>query len=291
MKFYSYIQLLRPQQWIKNLFVVAPLFFSGRFADGNALMAVALAFVAFCLMSSAIYCVNDVADFRNDAKHEKKRRRPVASGAVSRTSAIVVAVALAAASLGIAIAVNAKLLTVLGIYLILNLLYSLGLKRIAVLDVLIVASGFVLRLFAGGVATDVVLSKWIVISTFLLALFLAFAKRRDDVLRMNETGEAPRKNTIRYNLTFINEAITITAGVTLVCYIMYTVSPEVVQNFHTDYLYLTSIFVLVGLLRYIQIAVVDKKSGDPTKVILRDTFTQLVVLAWGLAFLVIIYLM
>ena len=155
----------------------------------------------------------------------------------------------------------------------------------------IIAFGFVLRLLAGGFATGIVLSKWIVLMTFLLTLFLSFAKRRDDVLRMNETGEAPRKNTIRYNLTFINEAITITAGVTLVCYIMYTVSPEVVQNFHTDYLYLTSIFVLVGLLRYIQIAVVDKKSGDPTKVILRDTFTQLVVLAWGLAFLVIIYLM
>ena len=101
--------------------------------------------------------------------------------------------------------------------------------------------------------------------TFLLMLFLSFAKRRDDVLRMNETGEAPRKNTIRYNLTFINQAITITASVTLVCYIMYTVSPETIANFHTDNLYLTSVFVLLGLLRYIQLAVVDKRSGDPTK--------------------------
>ena len=140
-----------------------------------------------------------------------------------------------------------------------------------------------------GFAVGVVLSKWIVLMTFLITLFMSFAKRRDDVLRMEKTGEAPRKNTIRYNLTFINQAITITASVTLVCYIMYTVSPEVIQNFHSDYLYLTSIFVLVGLLRYIQVSVVDKKSGDPTKVILRDRFTQCVLLAWVLAFLLIIY--
>ena len=126
--------------------------------------------------------------------------------------------------------------------------------------------------------------------TFLISLFMSFAKRRDDVLRMEKTGEAPRKNTIRYNLTFINQAITITASVTLVCYIMYTVSPEVIDNFHTDYLYLTSVFVLVGLLRYIQIAVVDQKSGDPTKIILRDRITQFIVLAWLLSFLILIYI-
>lgn len=154
----------------------------------------------------------------------------------------------------------------------------------------IVAFGFVLRLLAGGVATGIVLSKWIVLMTFLITLFMSFAKRRDDVLRMEKTGEAPRKNTIRYNLTFINQAITITASVTLVCYIMYTVSPEVIDNFHTDYLYLTSVFVLVGLLRYIQIAVVDQKSGDPTKIILRDRITQFIVLAWLLSFLILIYI-
>ncbi len=125
--------------------------------------------------------------------------------------------------------------------------------------------------------------------TFLLTLFLSFAKRRDDVLRMNETGEAPRKNTIRYNTTFINQAITITAAVTLVCYIMYTVSPEVLERFNTEYLYLTSILVLIGLLRYIQLTVVDKKSGDPTKILLHDHFTQAVVVAWGASFAIIIY--
>ena len=126
--------------------------------------------------------------------------------------------------------------------------------------------------------------------TFLLTLFLCFAKRRDDVLRMDATGVAPRKNTIRYNLTFINQAVTITGAVMLVCYIMYTVSAETIAHFHSDYLYLTSVPVLVGLLRYIQIAVVDKKSGDPTKVVLKDRATQLIILAWFLAFVFFIYI-
>ena len=179
--------------------------------------------------------------------------------------------------------------TVIVFYFVLNVAYCLRLKEYAIVDVCIVAFGFVLRILAGGIAAEVVLSKWIILMTFLLTLFLSFAKRRDDVLKMDETGIAPRKNTIRYNLTFINQAITITASVTLVCYIMYTVSPEVVGRFRTHHLYLTSVFVLVGLLRYIQIAVVDKRSGDPTKVILKDRFTQLVVLGWLVSFLFIIY--
>ena len=167
--------------------------------------------------------------------------------------------------------------------------YCAKLKQYAIVDVCVIAFGFVLRLLAGGFATGIVLSKWIVMMTFLLTLFLSFAKRRDDVIRMEATGEAPRKNTIRYNLTFINQAITITASVTLVCYIMYTISPEVVARVHTDYLYLTTAYVLLGLLRYIQITVVDKKSGDPTKMMLQDRFTQVVVVLWALTFLLIIY--
>ena len=175
-------------------------------------------------------------------------------------------------------------------YWCLNICYCMKLKQYAIIDVCIVAFGFVLRLLAGGMATGVVLSKWIVLMTFLITLFMSFAKRRDDVLRMEKTGEAPRKNTSRYNLTFINQAITITASVTLVCYIMYTVSPEVIERFHTDNLYLTTVFVLVGLLRYIQIAVVDQQSGDPTKILLRDRITQFIVVGWLIAFLFIIYI-
>ena len=175
-------------------------------------------------------------------------------------------------------------------YWVLNLGYCTKFKQYAIIDVCIVAFGFVLRLLAGGVATGVVLSKWIVLMTFLITLFMSFAKRRDDVVRMEKTGEAPRKNTSRYNLTFINQAITITAGVMLVCYVMYTVSPEIIAQFATDKLYLTSILVILAILRYLQISFVDEKSGDPVKVALSDRATQLILLAWLLSFLVIIYL-
>ena len=289
------IKLFRPKQWVKNVFVLIPLFFGGELLNGHAVAAALLTFVSFCFAASSIYCLNDIVDVEADRRHPVKCKRPVASGAVSITQAWLLMGGFFVASIAVslfsisAFGVDWKTLAVIVFYWLLNIAYCTRLKRYAIIDVCVVAFGFVLRILAGGQATDVVLSKWLVLMTFLLTLFLSFAKRRDDVLRMEATGEAPRQNTSRYNMTFINEAITITAAVTLVCYIMYTVSPEVVSRVHTEYVYLTTVFVLLGLLRYIQLAVVDKRSGDPTKVILRDRFTQLIVLAWGLSFLIIIY--
>ncbi len=288
----AYLKLIRPKQWIKNFFVMIPLFFGGALFDANALIAGVIVFIAYSLAASSIYCFNDIHDVDDDRRHPVKCNRPVASGAVSVTKAYILMILMIVISMATIMFLPENRLATSGVilfYWLLNLAYCAKLKRYAIVDVCIVAFGFVLRLLAGGFASDIVLSKWIVLMTFLITLFMSFAKRRDDVLRMEETGEAPRHNTIRYNLTFINQAITITASVTLVCYIMYTVSPEVTEHFHTDYLYLTSVFVLLGLLRYIQLAVVDKESGDPTKIILKDHFTQLVVLAWLISFLLIIY--
>lgn len=292
MKIKAFVKLIRPKQWIKNLFVFVPLFFGGELFNGQALIAAMLTFVAFSFVASSIYCLNDIVDVDADRRHPVKCHRAIASGEVSIGQGYVLMVMCVALGLAVSLLVPAKGLATMGIllfYWVLNVAYCLKLKQYAIIDVCTVAFGFVLRILSGGVATDIVLSKWIVLMTFLITLFMSFAKRRDDVVRMEATGEAPRKNTIRYNLTFINQAITITASVTLVCYIMYTVSPEIIARFHTEYLYLTSVLVLVGLLRYIQIAVVDKKSGDPTKIVLHDRFTQLVILAWGLSFLLIIY--
>ena len=289
------IRLIRPQQWLKNVFVMVPMFFGGSLLDISDIRASVLTFIAYSFVASSVYCFNDINDVEADRRHPVKCRRPLASGAMSMGAAR----ALMALTLLLACAVTALLgdlqhvLRVGGVllfYYVMNLCYCAKLKQYAIIDVCVVAFGFVLRVLAGGYATDIAPSKWLVLMTFLLTLFLSFAKRRDDVLRMNETGEPPRKNTIRYNLTFINQAITITAAVTLVCYIMYTVSPEVTVRFHSDMLYLTSVFVLLGLLRYMQITVVDKKSGDPTKMMLRDRFTQLVVVAWALTFMVLIYM-
>lgn len=288
------IRLIRPHQWVKNLVVLLPVFFGGALLHIESVYAGLVTALCFSFAASSIYCLNDIVDVDDDRRHPVKCHRPLASGAISIAQGYILMFSMFVLSMLSTFLLRQSQLetaSVILFYWLLNIAYCLKLKQYAIIDVCIVSFGFVLRILAGGYATSIHLSKWIVLMTFLLMLFLSFAKRRDDVVRMNETGHAPRQNTIRYNLTFINQAITITASVTLVCYIMYTVSPETIQNFHTDYLYLTSVFVLVGLLRYIQIAVVDKRSGDPTKVMLHDRFMQFVVLAFGLAFLFIIYVL
>lgn len=287
------IKVARPTHWIKNIFVFLPVFFGGALLNTTEVVAAALTFMSFSLAASAIYCLNDIIDVDADRAHPVKCKRPIASGAIT----IPQAYGMMTVSLLISIVLmfllpegHAKSILVIIAYFVINVAYCLRLKEYAIIDVCIIASGFVLRILAGGYATGVHLSKWIVLMTFLLTLFLAFAKRRDDVLRMNTTGRAPRKNTSRYNLTFINQAITITGSVMVVCYVMYTVSPEIIAQFATDKLYLTSILVILAILRYLQISVVDEKSGDPVKVALSDRATQLILLAWIFSFLVIIYL-
>ena len=287
------IKIIRPQQWVKNLFVLIPVFFAGSMTHGGSVAAAALAMAAFSFAASSVYCFNDIIDADEDRRHPVKCRRPVASGAVSTAQAYALMALMAALAAAVVALLGSRawqVAAVIGGYYALNIAYCAWLKRFAIIDVCVIAFGFVLRILAGGLATGIGLSKWIVLMTFLLTLFLSLAKRRDDVLRMNRTGHAPRRNTSRYNLTFINQAITITAAVTIVCYVMYTVSPEAAAVMHTDYLYLTSVFVIIGLLRYLQIAVVDEKSGDPTAVALHDRFTQVTVACWVLSFIAIIYL-
>lgn len=289
----SALKLIRPKQWLKNVFVMMPMFFGGSLMNTQAIYAAVVTFFAYSFIASSVYCFNDIIDVEYDRRHPVKCHRPIASGAITLSQAYGLMALMFFLSMVTLLLLRVNMWVVGGIilfYYVLNLSYCAWLKQHAIVDVCVVAFGFVLRLLAGGEATEVTLSKWLVLMTFLLTLFLSFAKRRDDVIRMEETGEAPRKNTIRYNLTFINQAITITASVTLVCYIMYTVSPEVTARAHTEYLYLTTIFVLLGLLRYIQLTVVDKRSGDPTKIMLRDRFTQVVVLLFALSFFLIIYL-
>ena len=285
--------LIRPKQWAKNVFVLLPMFFGRQLTDPATLESSLLVFVAFSFIASSIYCINDLIDVEADRNHPVKCKRPIASGAVSRKQGWLLTVVMALLSAATVLTLSShiwQVLAVLAGYYLLNIAYCTRLKNYAIIDVCVIAFGFVLRILAGGVATGISVSRWLVLMTFLLTLFLSLAKRRDDVLRMNATGKAPRKNTIRYNLTFINQAITITASVTTVCYIMYCVSPEVVAAFGTPNLYLTTIFVIIGLLRYIQLAVVDEQSGDPTKIVWKDRFTQLVILAWLSSFLFLIYL-
>ncbi len=285
---------MRPHQWIKQMFVLLPLFFNGSMSDLWRWKQAAVAFFAFSAMAGAIYCLNDIRDVEADRRHPEKRLRPLASGEISVRSAYVLMAVLVVVSVGICFLSDSmralRLTGVVCFYLALNVAYCLKLKQYAIVDVFIVSSGFVLRVIAGGVACDVWLSPWLLSMTFLVALFLAFAKRRDDVVLHNKTGQVTRRNTERYNLDFLNQTLGIVGSVTMVCYIIYTVSPEVEKNMGSSHVYVTSLFVLAGILRYLQVAIVDVRSGSPTKILLRDRFIQGCIVLWLLAFFIIIYL-
>ena len=286
------ISLLRPHQWLKNIFVFLPLFFDKKLLHIDYLVNAIWAFAAFSLAASAIYCLNDIMDIEADRRHPKKRLRPLASGKISKAQAYVIMAILISISLAIAcFAFESKnLLAIIAIYIVLNIGYCIRLKHIAIVDVFIIASGFCLRVAAGGVATDIWISQWIVLQTFLLALFLAFAKRRDDVVIYNRDGSKARKNINRYNLEFLNNAISIVATMTMMCYIIWCVSEEVIARMGTNQLYITAAFALMGVMRYLQITIVDNKSGSPTKILLKDRFIHFCVAGWVATFLVLIYL-
>ena len=285
--------LLRPQQWLKNGFIFIPLFFDHKLMDWYCLCSAILAFFAYSFAASAIYCLNDLIDVEADRKHPKKCKRPIAAGVISKAQALL----LVALCLGVAFAIASmldsyaqwKVMGILGVYIVMNIAYCLKLKQMAIVDVFIIAVGFVLRIFVGGFATGVVLSQWIVLMTFLLALFLAFAKRRDDVVIYEDTGVLARKNVNRYNLPFMNQVIGVVSSITMVCYIMYTVDPEVIARMGSRYVYLTSVFVLAGIIRYLQLTIVDVKSGSPTKVLMKDRFVQCSIIGWIISFVLIIY--
>ena len=284
------LKLIRPQQYIKNLFIFLPLFFAGQVNDLELLIQALLAFTAFSFSASAIYILNDYHDIKEDQQHPKKKYRPLAAGAISKKNALGLMSVFFIAGTSLMGATSVKALIFLAAYIALNVAYSLSLKHIALLDVTIIAIGFVLRLFVGSSVTDIPLSMWIVIMTFLLALFMALAKRRDDVLLFLNTGKKMRKVIDGYNMQLIDGAMMIMASVVIVSYILYTTSAEVVQRLDSQYLYLTALFVILGIMRYLQISFVELDSGSPTKIILKDRFMQITILAWILSFAWIIYL-
>ena len=290
----SYIQLLRPLQWIKNVFVFAPIFFSNHLLDRDYLFPTIIVSAAFCLISSSIYCFNDLRDVEADRLHPKKCKRPIASGNVSvKGGYAMMAICLvgAFALLLLSNSINTPYLYIIvGGYWLMNIAYCVKLKQIAILDVSIIAIGFVMRVLAGGLAVDIWVSHWLVMMTFLVTLFLALSKRNDDYRIYEQTGIKPRVSITGYNKTFINEATAIVASVTMVSYIMYTMSEDVISRLGTRYVYLTSGWVLAGLLRYLQNMIVYGLSGSPTKSLVKDHFIQFCILGWILSFFAIIYL-
>ena len=257
--------------------------------DFGLLSKTAVAFCSLCLIASAVYVLNDVRDRETDRVHPVKRERPLAAGSVTVPAALLLALFLAMGGLAVAWGMGKQVLALVGIYFVLSVGYSMGLKHVPILDIFIVSLGYVIRIFVGGVVDDIPISVWIVIMTFLLALFIALGKRRDDVLIFNDSGVKTRKAVHGYTLPFIDSAMMVMAAVNVVSYIMYTVSPVVTGKFHTDKLYVTALFVLLGILRYLQLIHVENQGGAPTRILYKDHFIQLTLASWIVAFIVIIY--
>ncbi len=284
-----YIHLARPHQFLKNGFVWLPLFFGFKLHDSQAILQVLYAFAVFCAASGSIYAVNDVVDVDEDRKHPQKKTRPLAKGEISKPQALVFScflmlLALIAGGLLLPI----EFLAIISAYLLVNVAYSCGLKKLALFDIVCIAVGFLLRVFGGGIAGGTPVSRWLIMMTFLMALFLALAKRRDDIL-LKQDGLLSRPSLSGYNLEFVSLGMVTMASVIIVFYILYTVSPEIMEKHGTDKLYLTGFWVIMGLLRYMQITFVLKRSGSPTRVMLKDFLLQVIVVLWILNVYFLIY--
>lgn len=285
----AYVRLLRPAHWAKNVFVLAPLVFAQQLTDPESLRRGLLALVSFCLASSAVYVFNDIRDRAEDRLHPVKRTRPIAAGAVSVASATVLGSLLAAAAIAVAIYLGWQFLIILIIYLVLNQLYSAGLKHVVILDVMIVSLGFVLRVLAGGAAVRVQVSAWLLLCTFLIALFLAFSKRRHELQLLADNASGQRPVLSHYSSSFLDQLINVVTASTVVAYAMYAISPETAEKFHTRQLIYTIPMVLFGIFRYLYLIYQKPSSRNPTEAILRDPPFLINILVWALAVLWIVY--
>lgn len=265
-----------------------PAFFAGKIGLIGDDYRLAVAFFSFCAIAGSVYILNDIVDVEKDRLHELKRSRPLATGAVSFKTAVFLMLILTAIAVATALLVGLTFFYVIIGYFVLNIAYSLYLKRVSLIDISLIAVGFDLRVLAGGIAAQVPVSKWLILMTFLLACCLALGKRRDDLLLDVDKHEL-RQSLKGYTVPFIDTCLIVFAGTTIVCYIMYTVSEEVVHRLGSDHIYLTSVFVIIGILRFLQIAIVEQKSGSPTLILLKDRMIQAMIGLWFVAFLVILY--
>lgn len=286
-----YFYLLRLHHWVKNLFVFVPAFFAGNILNTDNIIVLFQGFFCFSLTASAIYILNDYRDIEVDRLHPTKRNRPLASGSIKPNAGLALMAVLMVGALIWSWTLGDKFFYFIVLYAAINVSYSLGLKNISLVDIFFVSSGFLIRAVAGGVLIGVFISQWLIIMVFLLSLFLAFAKRRDDlVLAQSSGGTVLRKSSRHYSIEYINTCLSLISGVIMVAYIMYTLSEDVQERIGENYLYVTSLFVFAGLLRYLQIALVKNDSGSPTKVLLTDRFIQVAILGWVLTFFITLYI-
>lgn len=284
----KYLKLLRANQWIKNIFILLPAFFGGVFSF-DTILPLLYGFITFSLSASAVYIFNDIQDIEEDKQHYSKRHRPIPAGKISLKSAYGLSLLLIIVSFGLSIILLPIVVVyVQAGYVFLNILYSKILKQIAIVDLLIVSLGFVFRIVIGSVIVSVTLSFWLLLMTFLFSIFIVVAKRRDDFTTTESTPYMLRKVNKYYNLSFLNNMLSIIASILLVCYIMYTHSSPYF-NEQPYFALVSSILVILGVMRYFQAIFVEEKGGSPTEFAFKDTFIRVIVILWVALFYYLIY--
>ena len=280
---------LRPDQWTKNLLVFAALVFSKHLFEADALLRTLLAFALFCGLSGAVYLVNDLADLPRDRLHPRKRNRPLASGALAVGTGRAVALVLGIGCLGLSALLGREFALVAVAYLLLNLAYSLHLKEMVIVDVLAISLGFLLRAVAGAVAIGVRFSDWLLVCTILLAVFLALAKRRHELVSLNDAASAHRPILAEYSPYLLDQMISVVTASCLMAYAFYTLAPETVEKYRTDRLAWTVPFVLYGIFRYLYLVHRKDQGGSPTDILLTDRPLLVDVGLWALSVVIIVY--
>lgn len=286
----SVLRLLRPDQWLKNFFIFAPLIFSKHLFNEGYFWTAAQAFVVFALLSSTVYIFNDIADREADRLHPTKRNRPITAGRISIIQAICIAAVLLVIIALLVTRLNAKFLFVAAVYFVLNLAYSFVLKHVILVDVFIVAAGFMLRVLAGAFAINVQVSEWLVLCTLFISLFLSISKRRGELLLVKNSDEYRGRAVLReYDVEFMDQMMTIAASGMAISYALYTVAERTISVFGTSNLIFTTVFVLFGIFRYLHLVRVRKTEDNPTHMLTTDPVTLLNVAAWFVVCVIIIY--
>jgi 4-hydroxybenzoate polyprenyltransferase len=284
------VETLRPQQWVKNGFIFAALIFSQSLTRWDRCRQVLLAALIFCLVSSATYVMNDICDASEDRHHPKKKLRPIASGRLSPRTAGIVGAILGGVGLTAAWRLDTKFFAIVVAYLALNVLYSTFLKHVLLLDVFIVAAGFLFRVIAGGLVIRVPISPWLIVCTTLLALFIALSKRRHELVMLGRRASDHRAILADYSPYFLDQLISIVTASTVVTYALYTLSPDVQSKFPGKRLEMTIPFVLFGIFRYLHLIHHRDQGGNPTRSLFTDPVLLSVVLLWAAAVILIIYI-
>ena len=284
----AWVRAIRPEQWLKNGFVLSPIVFSGRALDWNYQWRALVAFAAFCVVASAVYLMNDVVDREADRRHPRKANRPIAAGLIQPSTALVVAAVLAAAGLGAGAVAGLDVAIVLTAYLGLNVLYGLWLKNVVIVDVFAIAAFFILRLVAGSAAVDVQPSIWLLLCGGLLALYLGFAKRRHELVALGGESSTHRAVLAKYTTPFLDQLSVVLLSVTVVSYIMYTLESDTARSVGSQALSYSTAFVLYGVLRYLYL-VHRNEGGNPTETLLTDRALIAAVVLWSAYCAIIIY--